>query len=142
MEYLYYSGGIIGSIVLGYYGYKYAKYRFYQYVFEKVNEELDRRMQKENDFVPMRKTTSAILNVSHGGKSHSVYVPYNRNTGRKMMKHNVFLWKNGEKIDITQKPGIPYLVSAADLGGEKIIVENKEGEEINIYTGKKIPDCF
>lgn len=142
MNYLYYSTGIICGGVIGYYGYKYAEKKFYEYLFNKVKQELDKRLESEEGFVPMRKTTSAILKVSHGGKTHSIYVPYNRRKSSKMVKHNVYLYKGDEKIDITQKPGVPYLVSAFNLGGDMIVVENKEGEVLHTYKEEEIPDCF
>lgn len=142
MNTIYYSAGILGGGMAIYYTYKYAKRKFYSYVMDKVSEELDRRMENEEGFTPMRKTTSAILKVNHCGKSHSIYVPYNRRNTTKMLRHNVFLLKGDEKIDITQKPGVSYVVSAADLGGEMIVVENKEGEVIHAYKDNEIPDCF
>ncbi len=60
----------------------------------------------------------------------------------KMIKANVFLLKGDEKIELNQKPGIPYLVSAKDLGGEMIVVENKEGHVLHVYKDDEIPNCF
>ncbi len=142
MNYLYYSVGFVGGCLSIFHIYKFTKNKFYKYIFEQVNKELDQRMEKEEGFTPMRKTTSAMLKINHGGKSHSIYIPYDRKKSIKMMKCKVFLYKDVEKIDITQKPGVPYLVSASDLGGEKIVVENKEGKELYTYLNKNIPDCF
>ncbi|MEM5804131.1 MAG: hypothetical protein QW350_05360 [Candidatus Aenigmatarchaeota archaeon] len=38
------------------------------------------------------------------------------------MKHRALLYKGSEVIEITHPYGIPYFVSANDLGGDKIVI--------------------
>jgi len=132
------SAGILGLI--GYYGYDYGKNKFYKYVMGKVNEELDRRMEKEEElFKPVHKN-SAVIMVNQAGKTHSVYVPYDRRKSTSMLRKKVFLIKEDEKIDISQKPGVPYLITAKQLGGSEIIVENLEGEVVKRYSEDEVPN--
>jgi len=141
MNYTVITGSVIGIGLLGYLGYKWGYNKVNEYVIDRVMKELDKRMENEEGFKPMR-TNSAMIKVSHGGKSHSIYVPYNRRKTTKMLRTKVFLLKGEEKIDITQKPGIPYLVSAKDLGGEMIIVEDKGGNVLYTFKDEEIPDCY
>ncbi len=125
-----------------YVGYVYGKRAFYNYVMGKVNEELDRRLKKEeNDeaFRPAEKSKSALIKVSHGGKSHDIYVPYDRSKSSSMLRKRVFLIRDGEKVDLTQKPGIPYLVSAEHLGGSQILIEDLSGDVIRTFDLEQVP---
>ena len=134
------SLGVLGCV--GYYGYSYGKNYFYKYVMRKVNEELDRRMEVDKEeelFKPMHKN-SAVIMVNQAGKKHSVYVPYDRKKSSSMLRKKVFLIKENEKIDISQKPGVPYLINAKQLGGQKIIVEDLTGEIIKTYNEDEVPN--
>lgn len=65
------------------------------------------------------------------------YIP--TDNPRKYIGKKVYLIKNGDEIDITQKPGIPYFITASDLGGNKIIIKDLFGKEIKTFTENKIP---
>ena len=140
MNYLYL--GILG--IAGYCGYKYAykygKDQFYKYVMSKVNEELDRRMETEEQLFKPVHSNSAVIIVNQAGKKHSVYVPYDRKKSSSMLRKKVFLIKGDEKIDISQKPGIPYLITAKQLGGSSIVVEDLSGDVIKVYNEDEIPN--
>lgn len=140
---LYTSTGIIGCFFL-YKGYYYSKRKIEEYILKRVLNELNIRMKQEEDnehFKPIH-SNSAVIKVNSGGKSHSVYVPYNRKKSTAMLKNRVYLIKGDEKINISQKPGIPYIVCAEDLGGEFIIIENLDGDVIYKYEKNEIPNCF
>jgi hypothetical protein len=140
---VFFSIPLIGYV--GYKGYEYGKSRFYEYVFAKVSEELDRRLQKEDEeelFKPNAKSKSAIIKFSHGGKTHDVYIPYDRSKSTSMLRKRIFLIREDKKIELVQKPGIPYLVSADQMGGTQIIVENLSGEIIRTYSESEVPGYF
>lgn len=144
MNYLIWTSGTIVTGACLYQGYKYGKRYFESYVMKKVMEELDRRLKEEENeemFKPMHKN-SAMLKIRHGGKSHSIYVPYDRKKSTRMLRKKVFLIRDGKRVNITQKPGIKYLVSAKDLGGELIIIEDLDGNVVHEYKGEEIPNCF
>lgn len=125
-----------------YIGYGYGKKRFYEYVLSQVNEELDRRMKKEDQeelFKPHTKSKSAIIKVTHGGKTHDVYIPYDRSKSTSMLRKKVFLLRDEKKIEMSQKPGIPYLISAEQMGGTQIIVEDLEGNLIKTFKENEVP---
>ena len=124
-----------------YVAYGYGKRQFYSYMMGQVNEELDKRLKKEEGedaFHPMR-GKSAVIRVQHGGKFHDIYVPYDRNKSSSMLRKKVFLICDGQKIDLTQKPGIPYLVSAEHLGGTSIIIEDLSGDVIRTFDLEQVP---
>lgn len=60
------------------------------------------------------------------GQKYTIKVPYNRSFVASMIDFKAELIRNsdGAKVDITQQPGIPYLVSPTDLDGDVIIVTN------------------
>ena len=132
------------SIPLIYQGYKYGKRRLEEYIVQRVMEDLDRRMKIEEEeqlFKPIH-SNSAQIKVKHGGKTHSVYVPYNRKKSTSMLRKRVYLIKDGEKLNISQKPGIPYLICADDLGGESIIIENLDGDIVRTYKKDEVPNFY
>ena len=80
---------------------------------------------------------SAFIVYSRCGKDYMINVPYKRELVTQMSKCKVFLSKNNEMINITQQPGIPYLVSAKMLGGDKIIMNC--GETVKEFLNDEIP---
>ena len=137
----------VGSIGI-YYGYYYVKGYIKNYIMERVMEELNRKQNQEAEiFKPMEKSKSAIILYNHGGKSHNICVPYDRSKSRKMLRKEVFLVRLDDQennnqenqIEITHKPGVPYLLSAKDMGGIKIIVI-KDDETIREYGEEEIPN--
>ena len=129
---------------IGIAAYYYGKQKLQEYIMAKVMKELNDRMEKqtEEDLFKPFDGNSAMIKITTAGKTHSLYVPYNRKKSTIMLRRRVFLIKKGEKIDISQKPGVPYMICAADLGGESIIVEDLEGEAVHTFTEKEIPNCF
>ena len=140
MNYYFWSG-VVATITFGaYHGYYYAKAKLYDHIIEKVNEKLKNDLEEEDLFKPLHQTSSAMINVKHNGKTHSVYIPYNRRKSTSMLRKKVFLLKGENKEEITQKPGVPYVVCAKDLGGQSIIVEDLEGNFLKSYLEDEIPN--
>lgn len=147
MESNYYisSGGFILSsvaiIALSYFGYKSYKTvrgKLEEYFVSKVMESLKKDTDTQQNFKPHR-GKSAIVSFNHHGKTHNIYVPYHRNKSTAMLRKKYYLIKGEEKILLEQKPGIPFLVSAQDLDGEKIIVCDKDDNILSQYEANIIP---
>lgn len=83
---------------------------------------------------------SASLIYSYRGKKYLINFPYHKNLIKYLNIH-LFLIRHGEKIEITQQLGIPYFITAADLGGEKIEIW-KDDELYKIYDLHDIPSPF
>lgn len=84
---------------------------------------------------------SASITYNHVGKSYLVNVPFKSSLTNAMMPLRAVLHKllNDKKtvkeIDITQEPGIPYMVCAGDLGGSKIVISNSfTGQSMTFET--------
>jgi len=143
MNYANWLGISFFSFLISYKGYYYCKKKINEYIMEKVNEELNKKMENEEEvFKLFHKNSSAVLKITQGGKTHPIYLPYDRRKSTSMLRKKVFLIKGEEKKEISQKPGIPYLVSANMLGGDSINIEDFDGNIIHTYSGEEIPNCF
>lgn len=81
---------------------------------------------------------SASIKYSRYGCEYILNVPYNRQKLSLMSKLKVFLvLESGEQVEITQQPGVPYTVSARDLGGKQIKVIQPEGT--SLYSIDEVP---
>ena len=70
----------------------------------------------------------ACITYSRMGFTYSLYVPFEKRKVAKLSSIRVYLHKaDGPVVDITQQPGIPYLVTASMLGGThiRVVGENK-----------------
>lgn len=84
--------------------------------------------QKKSHFIVCGSRKAARLSYNHLGVDRMVYLPFNPRLVSKMSGHRAILIKEGEEIDITQQVGLPYLVTAADLGGTEIRIIQGERE--------------
>lgn len=149
-EILFYPTLIGGIIIFTYYGFGFVKNKIIQYATSQVLKKLNETQEKQEVlFRPFERSKSAVILYNHGGMNHKVCVPYDRSKSRKMLRKKVFLVRlvsnevsnenpAEERIEITHKPGIPYLLSAHDMGGTKIIV-TKDGNIIQEYSEHEIP---
>ncbi len=131
------------SIVIaisGYYGYYYLRSKLELYVIDKVIKKLDEMTETEEiKFQPFKRAQSAMVVFDHGGKQHRICIPYDNTKSRHMRRKKVYLIRKGDKIEITHKPGIPYLLSSKDMGGDKIIVE-KDSKVVQEYGIEDVPN--
>jgi len=122
-----------------YFAYHYSKKYLNDYILNKVNEELSKKQDQEGiSFKTFERTKSAVVLYKYGGKEHKVCIPYDRTKSTSMLRKEVKLILDNEEIDITHKPGVPYLLSANDMGGSKINVV-KDGKIIKEYVSDEIP---
>ncbi len=108
------------------------------YIINKVIEQISEK-REETKFQPLRKTQSAMVLFEHGGKQHKLFVPYNRRKSSAMIKKKVYLIFVDREEEITHKPGIPYLLSAGDMGGDKIVVKI-DNIVVKEYVGDEVPN--
>lgn len=75
------------------------------------------------------------ISFSHLGMTQHIFVPYHPFINNIQVE-----LINGEnKMDITQPIGIPLLVSAEDLGGEKILITHLDNDNKKEFVGTEIP---
>jgi hypothetical protein len=83
---------------------------------------------------------SASIMYERMGQSYTLFVPYQRKYIAQMAQFKAELLRHNEtSVDITQQPGIPYLVTAEELGGEGIKITNHESGEFHVFHSKEIP---
>jgi hypothetical protein len=82
--------------------------------------------QVDSTFTICEGQKAASIKYSRFGTEYVLFVPYERKLAIKTGAHKAFLIKGQEKIDITQQPGIPYLVTPNELGGECIEIVGEE----------------
>ena len=136
----YWLFGVPACIILSYAGYKYISHCINNYIAEKIKKFVDTEVP-EDFFRPVHNYSASISFIS-GGQKYNVFVPYNRKKSTRYLGKKVYLEKGDEMIDITQKPGVAYMVSANDLGGEWIVVKDREGKVIKRFSGQEIPHMF
>jgi len=128
-----------GLGVISYYTYSYMKYKIGQYVADQVVKKINEISNSEEiKFKQFQGHPSAIVIFDHGGKSYNLCIPFDQAKAKHMRRRNVYLIKDGEKIEITHKPGVPYLITAKEMGGEKIIVV-KDGIILKGYSSDEVP---
>lgn len=84
---------------------------------------------------------TASIVYEYLGHKYLLLVPYNRSHVMSMSKFKVELLKeNHAPIIITQQPGIPYLVTAFQLGGYAIRITNEDTGLSKEYPNNDMPD--
>lgn len=128
------------AIAVGAYcAFHYGKIYLNDYILNRVNEELNKKQDQEGvSFKTFERTKSAVVLYKYGGKEHKVCIPYDRTKSTSMLRKEVKLISVDGEIDITHKPGVPYLLSANEMGGSKITVV-KDGKIIKEYIDDEIP---
>lgn len=82
-------------------------------------------------FVLSGNKKSATISFMNDGKLEMVTVPFDRRLIPSMINSKMTaVYEDGFTKELTQKPGIPLLISASHLGAKHIIVENLETGEI------------
>jgi len=88
----------------------------------------------ESAFTLGQNEQTAEIVYNRLGKSYKLIVPFSRSLSSTMNKCRLYLVSENKEIDITQQPGIPYLVSASQLGGTKIIARFRSGDEKTFFA--------
>lgn len=83
---------------------------------------------------------SANIIYERLGQQYMVQLPYDRRYVANMTRFNVELLRKGKlPLNITQQPGIPYLVTAESLGGYAILITDQETGKTHQYSSNIIP---
>jgi hypothetical protein len=90
---------------------------------------------------------SAQIIYVRAGTKYKLNVPYDTLTSvTRYKKYQLIMIqrKNGQvtRTDITQQPGIPYLVSPIQMGAQKFILQTKDGKQIAEWTKHEIPNLL
>lgn len=123
-----------------YYGFTTYLYNWIQKVYLFVNlaqmtmESIATTNNNKASFTVNDTDCSANILYERLGTQYIMLVPYNRSQVARMLDLKAELYhNNGHVIDITQQPGIPYLVDPQDLGGKIIRITNQESGKYHDY---------
>lgn len=84
--------------------------------------------------------TSATIIYERMGSHYLLMIPYNRKFVAPMSQFKVELLRhNKEPLNITQQPGIPYMVNAEHLGGFAIKITNEDNGLFHEYPQSILP---
>ena len=72
--------------------------------------------------------TYIIGKITYNLKEYNMILPLDNKLAKKMQTKKVYLVMGSEKVDITQVPGVTYHLTPRQLGGDKIIVKNLNGQ--------------
>lgn len=139
-----------GSLLVANYSYHYAKKLLLEYVNKKINQKVEElaKQDDEKELIKPFHKNSVVVKFVHQGRESKIYLPYNDNSIGRTLTKRFFLitqkeGENGETVverhELEQKPGIPFLVSAGDLGGEQIVMEDLEGETLKVFNKWEVP---
>lgn len=107
---------------------------------ENFQKEVSTKKESALGFTVNNTDESASVVYERLGKQYILLVPYNRSRVVSMSQFKVELIRDGKQaVDITQQPGIPYMVSAKELGGNKIVITNEETRIKHEYDQCKPP---
>jgi len=101
------------------------------------------KMAKDKIFKPSYPVTGQLngtgesfsITYTYNGKVNIINLPYRNPTTLMTKLFNVYLVRNGKEIDITQDPFIPYMITAKQMGGQKIIVQDLSGDIVYEFKG-------
>ena len=113
----------------------YKVYKMYR-LYNKYNDIL-RHMKSENsgNTVKIYDNYMEIMYL-YMNKDYVLRVPYNPSLISKMTQYVVISNTLGKQMDITQQPGVPYLITAKELNSENIIVNDLDNDTVKVYTCK------
>jgi len=128
------SGGVFALAVIGL-GYRYNQ-TITNYLIGKaiglINKSTPVNSKDSSlPFVLSANKKSATISFMHDGKLEMVMVPFDRRLIPSMINSKMTaVYDDGVVKELTQKPGIPLLISPSHLGAKHILVENLETGEI------------
>jgi len=146
MEFNFTNGFALGLLTVGsYYSYFFVRSKIQNYIIGEVMKKLNEKASSDPTFDQINDSKSSILRYNQGGKKFNLCILYDQTKASLMRGKEVYLvgnvGDNGDsfKTVITHKPGIPYLLSAKNMGGTKIIVE-KRNRIIKEYINDEVPN--
>lgn len=140
---MYFLIGIGMVIIIGYWWkdsiFYYIKKLMMRLIFQSIfGQNIHLPSLDNNQLIINNNQKSASIIYNYRGRRYILFFPFHPEEIMKSIGFQFFLIKKGKKIDITQQKGIPYLITANQLGGEKIELR-KDNELIKEYLSDEIP---
>lgn len=99
-----------------------------------VKASLVKKMIQENSMINFNSLpTLGTCKISYKcyGENFNLFIPFNPTKALDMSRFQVMLSFDNKCMDITQQPGIPYLFSAAEIGGDKYLIIDTAAPDIH-----------
>jgi hypothetical protein len=110
------------------------------YLYKKYNVDVLLKFINNKKITIIYNNKSVIIDYEYFGQNYKLALPYNRKKLINMTNYKAELFFTDKSpLNITQQPGIPYILNANDLGGEYIQITNMETGLTIIYDNKHIP---
>lgn len=114
----------------------YIKPKAMKYATKKIMENLPKQENPAELNINEPRTCGKI-SYFHQNKKYDLYLPYDKKLLRKV-GYSVFHELDGKKVEITQEPGLPYLVTPKMLGGGEVKVYKDEELKITFKEDEHI----
>jgi hypothetical protein len=109
-------------------------------LMDKIKKDVSTEKKEEVSFTVNNTDKSASIVYERMGQQYIMLIPYNRKYVAAMSQFKAeLLRKDNKPLDITQQPGIPYIVNADSLGGYAILMTNQETGKSHEYSHDIIP---
>ena len=109
--------------------YSYQLYKKYYSMMDKINQ-----IKIANNNNPVKFFNKYMqINYSYMNQNYILNIPYDKTQIANMLNYNVYAVYNEDYVEITQQPGIPYLITADALEVDYISVNNSDTENENRY---------
>lgn len=123
------------SIIISILGYYRAKIKSY-FASLILKAMISIMFQKEDDAKESNLTIDknlAVINYSHNDKEYTLRFPYDPIAAKTRSKRVFAITENGQEINITQQPGLPYLITCQHLNAVRIEVRGRDQTVLKTY---------
>lgn len=77
----------------------------------------------------------ALINYFYNDKEYTLRLPYDSIASKTRSKRVYAIMPDGQEINITQQPGLPYLITSQDLNAVRIEVRRRDQTVLKTYQG-------
>lgn len=112
------------------------------YIVQKIVDSIVKscdKLDQEDTFKISPTGKSVTISFIYHNRKYNVFLPFDKSLISKYSGYQFYLETNDKITEISQKPGIPFLVTADQLGGTSIIVQNVEDDICMKFNENQIP---
>lgn len=104
-------------------------------VVEATEEYVAKKVKKYIHSLPSAKVVGKALCIPYRfyGRIYQVIVPFDLDTYSDLSLYKCYAIHDAYCIDITNQPGIPYMVKAPDLGVDTLHLVNEDDESTHVF---------
>lgn len=126
----YYLGAIAVSIVTAsYWLYRHplTSLKLLEFIFAKKLESVQAKHIEGNVYV---------ISYQHNGQMYNLYLPIRSKVKVEFQGYDIYANINGDTFNLSQEPGVPYLVQPEDFGvGSKIFAICEHDDSCHVFEG-------